>query len=69
MALDAVGLSSVEAVRAQYTAGSDALRDWVGPGPILTDDRPLVEFHRSFGGGPPNPDLSLLNGRAEEVFE
>jgi spermidine synthase len=69
LALEAVGLSSVAAVRSQYTAGPDALRQWVGAGPLLTDDRPIVEFHRSFGGGAPNPDLSLLSGRAEEVFQ
>jgi spermidine synthase len=30
-----------------YRAGPDDLREFVGPGPILTDDRPLVEYFLS----------------------
>jgi spermidine synthase len=68
-ALSAVGISSAEALRRMYTAGPDALRRFVGPGEILTDDRPLLEYHRSFRSGAPNPDLSAISGKPEEVFQ
>ena len=68
-ALGAVGLTSAQSVRRLYTAGPDALRRFVGPGEILTDDRPLLEYHRSFRGGADTPDLSSLRGRPDEVFE
>ena len=32
---------------ATYRAGPDELRAFVGPGPILTDDQPLVEYFLS----------------------
>jgi spermidine synthase len=67
-ALAAVGVPTAESVRSLYTAGPDALRAFVGPGDILTDDRPLLEYHRSFHGGAPNPDLSSLRGSPDEVF-
>ena len=44
-ALDAVGLNSWEALRSWYTTGPAEMRAFVGDGPILTDDRPLVEYH------------------------
>ena len=35
------------ALKSWYTAGADEMRRFVGPGPLLTDDRPLLEYHRS----------------------
>ena len=32
---------------ALFRAGPDDLRTFVGPGPLLTDDRPLVEYFLS----------------------
>lgn len=43
-ALDAVGLASFEVLCQWYTAGPEQMRAFVGPGPVLTDDRPLVEY-------------------------
>jgi spermidine synthase len=42
-----VGLETFDALIAKYTAGPDEMRRFLGPGPVLTDDRPLVEYHRS----------------------
>jgi spermidine synthase len=60
-ALDAVGLRDFETLLSWYTAGPDELRTFVGAGPLLTDDRPLVEYHRSLASDAP-VDLSTLHG-------
>jgi hypothetical protein len=44
------------------------MRRFVGDGPLLTDDRPLLEYHRSFPGGEPKVDLSPLQGNLDEVL-
>ena len=56
-ALDEVGLDSFETLTSWYMAGPDELRRFVGDGPLLTDDRPLVEYHRSLPAGDPPVDL------------
>jgi hypothetical protein len=38
------------------------MRRFVGPGPLLTDDRPLLEFHRSLPGRDRPVDVSGLRG-------
>jgi spermidine synthase len=64
-ALDAVGLTSWEVLRSWYTGGPQEMRAFVGDGPILTDDRPLVEYHHWL----PSPDaqapLELQHLRGE----
>jgi hypothetical protein len=45
----------------EYLAGPDELRSFVGEGPILTDDRPLVEYFVSLPRDR-NVDLSGLRG-------
>ena len=67
IALADAGLDSFDAVRRWYTAGPREMRSFVGDGPLLTDDRPLVEYHRSLptDGGP--LDLSTLRGPVEEL--
>ena len=63
-ALNDVGLNSWAVLRSWYTAGPAEMRAFVGDGPILTDDRPLVEYHHWL----PRPedqaplDLSRLTG-------
>lgn len=57
-----VGLDSFEALLARYTAGPAEMRRFVAEGPVLTDDRPLLEFHRSLAGGGPPVDVSSLRG-------
>ena len=60
--LSLVGLDSVEAVLARYSAGPEEMRRFAGDGPVLTDDRPLLEYHRSLPGRDRPVDLSSLRG-------
>jgi spermidine synthase len=50
-ALAEVGFNQQEDVLAQYRAGPEALRAYVGPGPVLTDDHPILEYFHSLEGG------------------
>jgi len=51
-----LGAHTFDDLVAAYRAGPDQLRAFVGPGPILTDDRPLVEYFLSL---PRDHDLNL----------
>ncbi len=61
-ALARVGLDSFEALMQRYTAGPEEMRAFVGPGPMLTDDRPLLEYHRSLREAGRPGDFSVLHG-------
>lgn len=52
-ALDAIGLSDFATLTRWYTAGPREMREFVGDGPVLTDDQPLIEYYRSL----PRKDL------------
>jgi spermidine synthase len=67
-ALDEIGLTSFEALTRWYAAGPDAMRRFVGPGPLLTDDRPLVEYHRSLPPGEETLDTSSLRSDVKEIL-
>jgi hypothetical protein len=43
-------------------AGPQELRRFVGDGLLLTDDRPLVEYHRSLPADEPMADLRSVKG-------
>jgi spermidine synthase len=58
-ALDAVGLTGFDTLRSWYTAGADEMRAFVGEGPVLTDDRPLVEYHHFLPRPEEQPPLNL----------
>jgi spermidine synthase len=66
-ALDEVGLDSFETLASWYRAGPDELRRFVGEGPLLTDDRPLVEYYRSLPAGEPAVRLDGLHGDITEI--
>ena len=66
-ALDDIGLTSFDVLADWYTAGPEAMRRFVGPGPVLTDDRPLVEYHRSLPRDAEPLDLSTLRSEFSEV--
>jgi spermidine synthase len=56
-----LNIESFDRLLGAFTAGPDDLRRFVGEGPVLTDDRPLVEYFLSL----PRDrvvDLSLLKG-------
>jgi spermidine synthase len=59
--LATLGLRSFEDLLGMYRAGPDELEAFLGPGPILTDDRPLAEYFLSLPRGP-GPNLSGLKG-------
>ncbi|MBM3809964.1 MAG: hypothetical protein FJW22_17490 [Acidimicrobiia bacterium] len=63
-ALNDVGLSGWPVLRSWYTGGPDEMRAFVGSGPVLTDDRPLVEYHHWLPKPEHQPplDLSPLKG-------
>ena len=69
-ALDAVGLTDFAVLRKWYTAGPDEMRALVGPGPLLTDDRPLVEYHHWLPPDAEQPplDLSAVKGDVNRVI-
>jgi spermidine synthase len=67
-AVASVGIVDVESVLRLYTAGPDEMRRFVGDGTILTDDRPLVEFHRSMPADDPPVDLAGLRGNVADVL-
>jgi spermidine synthase len=54
--LRALGIDSFEKLCDQYRAGPGELAAFVGQGPLLTDDRPLVEYFLSL---PREKDLNL----------
>jgi len=57
-ALDEIGLGGFETLKSWFTAGPAELRQFVGTGTVLTDDRPLVEYHRSLPANDPLVDLT-----------
>ena len=69
-ALDAVGLKQFEDLRNWYTGGPDEMRAFVGAGPVLTDDRPLVEYHHWLPRPEDQPPLNLssLKGDVNRVI-
>jgi spermidine synthase len=66
-ALDDIELRDFETLASWYTAGLDEMRRLVGGGPILTDDRPLVEYHRSLPANDPPIDLSTVRGDVSRI--
>jgi spermidine synthase len=59
-ALDDIGLRDAEVLRSWFTAGPAEMRRFVGEGLLLTDDRPLLEYHRSLPSDETPLDLSTL---------
>lgn len=68
-ALDDIGLTSFSQLVSWYTAGPDAMRRFVGPGPVLTDDQPLVEYHRSLPRDTQPLDLTSLRSDVNEILQ
>ncbi|MDO8681114.1 MAG: fused MFS/spermidine synthase [Acidobacteriota bacterium] len=66
-ALDAIGLTGFDVLRSWYTAGADEMRAFVGAGPVLTDDRPLVEYSHWLPDEQPPLDLASLKGDVSRI--
>ena len=62
LALARIGIESADDVLSRYTAGPEEMRAFAGAGPLLTDDRPSLEFHRSLGDAGGAVDVSSLRG-------
>ncbi len=67
--LDAIGLTSFDVLRSWYTASADEMRAFVGAGPVLTDDRPLVEYSHWLPAPSQQPplDLTALKGDVNRI--
>ena len=61
-----LGVRTFDELLALYRAGPDDLRAFVGPGPILTDDRPLVEYFLSLPRDR-DIDVSPLKGDVRRI--
>ena len=55
-------------LRRNYLAGPERLRQWVGEGPMLTDDKPLIEYFLALPKDDPRVDLSGLREPFEDVL-
>ena len=67
-ALDAVSLHDFQALASWYTAGPEELRRFVGDGPLLTDDQPLVEYSRALPRNERSVDVRQLRGDVSTVL-
>jgi spermidine synthase len=61
--LQLAGIADFGGLLRLYTAGADELRRFIGDGPLLTDDRPLVEFFLSLPRD--EGELSLVGLRGD----
>ncbi len=61
-AFDMIGLTSFDALVGRYVAGPDELRAYVGPGQVLSDDRPLTEYFLALPANDRPADLSGVRG-------
>jgi spermidine synthase len=64
-ALASIGVTSFESLLDRYTAGPDEMRALVGSGPLLTDDRPRIEYFRTVGGDQTPLDTERLQRRLD----
>ncbi|MBI3969585.1 MAG: fused MFS/spermidine synthase [Chloroflexi bacterium] len=67
-ALAAVGITSWETLLEKYRAGTDALHQYVGEGPILTDDRPQVEYFLSLPRREKQREIEEINSGGIEKY-
>lgn len=61
-ALEAVGLGRFESLVDLYWGGPEEIRRYLGSGPVLTDDQPMVEYFLSLPRNEPLPDVTRLRG-------
>jgi spermidine synthase len=58
--LDAAFLETPEAFLGTYLLDRDGIEAWAGDAPVITDDRPLMEFFRHQGGNMSDRDIASL---------
>jgi spermidine synthase len=64
-----VGFNHAQDVLAQFRAGPSELQAYAGPGPILTDDHPILEYFQSQDIPSEPPDLGGFDGRGLRTGE
>jgi spermidine synthase len=67
-AASTVGIVDADSILRLYTAGPRELRAFIGDGPELTDDQPLLEYHRSLPPTTATLDLSGLRGDVSRLL-
>lgn len=67
-ALAEVGLTRAEQVLEMYNASKPELIEVAGPGPVITDNFPYIEYFRSLPRDGP-PDVSVYSRNVAEVLE
>jgi spermidine synthase len=68
-ALREVGLGSWDALMGAFSGDAAVMRSFVGAGPVLTDDHPRIEYHRSLRGREVMVDLGGFRGEGREQIE
>ncbi len=68
-ALREVGLGSWDALMGAFSGDAAVMRSFVGDGPVLTDDHPRIEYHRSLAGREVMVDLGGFRGEGREQIE
>lgn len=61
-AFEMIDIDSFESFSAAYTSGPREMLSFVGPGPVLTDDQPMVEYFLSLPAGRRRFDRDELQG-------
>ena len=61
--LAAAGFPDAASALEQFTAGPQELRAFLGPGPVLTDDKPMLEYFLSLPDSTKPVDLTGLKQR------
>lgn len=56
-----------ETIVRTYLAGPDQIKAWLGDGPILTDDKPAIEYFLSLPRNDLRPDLRALTPKPEDI--
>ena len=57
-----MGFTTFAALRGQFNAGPAEIKEFLGEGPILTDDRPLTEYFLSLPQNDKPVDMTKLHG-------
>jgi spermidine synthase len=63
----ATGVTTADEFVRRFNAGTDELRAFVGDGPVITDDRPYLEYFRSLPESEP-PDVKRFSRDTRQVL-
>ncbi len=68
-AFAANGLIDFKTLLSVYSAGDKQVREYVGDGPILSDDLPIIEYFLSMPKGGPEPNPGTMKGVLTDVYK